>query len=334
MPKTRERRPGDEGDLADASDDLRGHESRHSPSVDDWHLLLRAPPRRRPDHHPPAAGKRFFWQEEADPEFPLNGRYEPCTRRWTDDEGHPKDAPVWRRVPAVLPDTTIAIEGNELVAGEVLHRDLEMPEGSPLALRLDVFPRRIRNQNGLWLLTVVLRNTSQPVPGREPREAALYQTYFEVLAERGQLEKYPESQRPFDQLDAEEQSLSLLYRESATWGIGHGCAAGWDAEPGQSPTLLYADVMPAVQTPSMTPDIRDANGQPIQLSMRALAALPDDGQTGAWQTLTNVAAEYGNWIQAKRTELNGLPVHPRTVAERHLLPRRLASIASTLESRF
>ena len=127
-----------------------------------------------------------------------------------------------------------------------------MPDGSPVQLHLDVFPRRIPNQNGLWLLTAVLRNKSQPVPGREPREAALYQTYFEVVAERGQLEKYPESQRPFEQLDAEEQSLSLLYRESATWGIGHGCAAGWDTEPGQSPTVLYADVMPAVQTPRIT----------------------------------------------------------------------------------
>lgn len=311
--------PGDEGDLADASDDFEvtSPDIRHPSTIGiSFCARLRAEDRiiiRLPQ------AKRFSWQEEADPEFPLNGRYERRTRRWTDDQGHQGNAPVWRRLPAVRPDTTIAINGNELNAGEVLHRDLELPEGSPLALRLDVFPRQIRNQNGLWLLTVVLRNTSQPVPGREPREAALYQTYFEVVAERGQLEKYPESQRPFDQLDSEEQSLSLLYRESATWGIGHGCAAGWDAEPGQSPTVLYADVMPAVQTPSMTPDIRNAEGEPIQLSMRALTALPEDGQTGAWQTLTNVAGEYSNWIQAKRTELNGLPIHLRAVADRHLL---------------
>ena len=63
--------------------------------------------------------------------------------------------------------------------------------------------------------------------------------------EGGHLERYPESQRPFSQLDSEEQSLALLYRESATWGIGHGCAAGWDCEPGQEPPVLYADVMPA-----------------------------------------------------------------------------------------
>jgi hypothetical protein len=308
----------DEGDDADASDDFEvtSPDIRHPSTIGisfcvrlnaDDRIIVRLPHR-----------KRFFWQEPTAPEFPLNGRYEPCTRRWIDDEGHPKDAPVWRRVPAVLPDTAIAIEGCALVAGHVLHHEVTMPDGSPLALQLDVFPRRVRNQNGVWLLTVVLRNTSQPVRGREPREAALYQTYFEVVAARGQLEKYPESQRPFDQLDAEEQSLSLLYRESATWGIGHGCAAGWETEPGQSPMLLYADVMPAVQTASMTPDIKDADGHAIQLSMRALASLPDDGHTGAWQTLSNVAAEYGHWIQGRRAELNGLPTHLRTVADRHL----------------
>jgi hypothetical protein len=308
----------EEGDDADASDDFEvtSPDIRHPSTIGisfcvrlnaDDRIFIRLPQR-----------KRFFWQEPTDPEFPLNGRYEPGTRRWTDDEGYPKVAPVWRRVPAVLPDTAIPIEGSTLVAGQVLHHPVTMPEGSPVALRLDVFPRRVRNQNGLWLLTVVLRNTSQPAPGHDAREGALYQTYFEILAERGQLEKYPESLRPFDQLDAEEQSLSLLYRESATWGIGHGCAAGWDTEPGQSPTLLYADVMPAVQTPSMTPDIRDANGHAIQLSMRALATLPDEAQTGAWETLDNIAAEYGNWIEARAAELDGLPAHLRPVAERHL----------------
>jgi hypothetical protein len=310
---------GDQSDIADASDDFEvtSPDIRHPSTIGisfcvrlqaDDRIFVRLP-----------QSKRFFWQDETDPEFPLNGRYEPCTRRWTDDEGHQKDGPAWRRVAGVLPDTTIAIQGNELTAGEVLHRNVTMPDGSPLTLGLDVFPRRTRNQNGVWLLTIVLRNTSQATHGREPREAALYQTYFEVVAERGQLEKYPESQRPFDQLDPEEQSLSLLYRESATWGIGHGCAAGWDAEPSEQPELLYADVMPGVQTPSMTPDIKDAGGYPIQLSMRALAGLPDDGQTGAWQTITNVAAEYGNWIQAKRVEMNGLSGHLRTVAERHLV---------------
>ena len=162
--------------------------------------------------------KRFFWQDEISSEFPLNGRYERCTRCWTNDEGHQKDAPMWRRLPAVLPDTAIAINRDELVVGQVVPRDVAMPEGSPVRLRIEVFPRRIKTNTDVWLLTVVLRNSSQPTQMSETREAALYQTYFEVVAEGGHLVKYPESQRRFAQLDPEEQSLSLLYRESSTMG--------------------------------------------------------------------------------------------------------------------
>jgi hypothetical protein len=305
-----------DGDLPDTSDDFEvtSPDIRHPSTVGisfcvrlnaDGLVSIRLP-----------RGKRFPWQDDTSPEFPLNGRYERSTRRWTDDAGRTKDAPIWRRVPAVLPDTVIAITRNDLVAGQVIRRDVLMPEGSPITLRVELFPRQIQNEQDVWLLTVVLRNSTQAI--QDPHEATLYQTYFEVIPEHGSFAKYPESQRPFAQLDPEEQSLSLLYRESATWGIGHGCAAGWDTEPEQSPRMVYADVMPAVQTPSMTPDITDGDGNQIQLSMRALAALSDDRNGAAWQTLTNVAAEYGSWIQRKRDDVAGLAGHLRPVAERHL----------------
>src|SRR5262249_50624399 len=140
----------------------------------------------------------------------------------------------------------------------------------------------------------------------------------EVEVERGGFEKYPESQRPFAQLDSDEQSLSLLYRESTTWAIGHGCAAGWDMQPHETPTSIYADVMPTVQTPSMTPDIKDSHGNRIQLSMRELAGLPDRSQGPAWQSLRNVVAQYGQWIARKEEDVESLPSHLRPVATRHL----------------
>lgn len=82
--------------------------------------------------------------------------------------------------------------------------------------------------------------------------------------------------------------------------------------------MVYADVMPAVETPSMTPDIKDEQGMPIQLSMRALAALPNDGKGAAWESLKNVAAEYKNWIQRRRAEVDGLPLQLKPVAARHI----------------
>ena len=262
--------------------------------------------------------RNFFWQPAGTPPFQLNGRYEACTRRWTDENRVAKTGPLWRRHPAVLPDAAVTIDAAEIVHGRVIRKDLTMPPNSPLALRVEIFPRRLQGQANAWLLTAVLRNSTDPALVQNPKESILYQTFFEIAVSAGRFEKYPESRRPFNHLDLEEQSLALLYRESATWGIGHGCAAGWDAEPNQVPETLYADIMPAVQLPSMTPDIQ-LNGTAVSLSMRALANLPDDGTGPAWKSLDDLYAGYETWIQQKQEEAATLPAQLREVANRHLI---------------
>ncbi len=261
--------------------------------------------------------RRFAWQGAGSLPFQINGRYEYCKRVWTDEQGRAHNDPMWRRHRAVLPGTEVVIDRDELANGQPVRRDVTMPVGSPIALRFEVFPRRMKEEN-TWLLTVILRNSTPLTTALEPHECVLYQTYFEVAAKGGELETYPESERPFDQLDVEEQSLALLYRESATWGIGHGCACGWDAEPARKPEFLYADVMPAVELPSMTPDILDSNGDRIQLSMRELANLSEDGTGSAWESLDNLSAEYRSWIQRERNEASSLDSKLCPVALRHL----------------
>lgn len=261
--------------------------------------------------------RRFFWQAENATQFMLNGRYEECSRHWVDSSGRDWDGQVWRRLPVVPPDTYVIINHSEIASGQVIRKDVAMPEGSPLTLRVEAIPRQIRGHDDIWLVTVVLRNSTNLSGPQDHRESVLYQTFIEVKVIGGKLEKYPESHRPFEDLDPEEQSLALLYRESATWGIGHGCAAGWDAAPGEEPLTIYTDVMPAVELPSMTPEIEVA-GQKVQLSMRALASLSEDGIGPAWDSLESLAAGYASWIRLKREESAGLPAKFSGVAGRHM----------------
>jgi Helicase conserved C-terminal domain len=164
----------------------------------------------------------------------------------------------------------------------------------------------------------VLRNVTPP-GDHSPKEAILYQTFFEVMTAGGSFSKYPESERPFAELDDDEQSLVLLYRESATWAIGHGCAAGWDTMLGEVPSSVFADVMPAVETPSMTPDIVDADGQPIRLSMRELSELSDDGRSAGWIGLQALVQAYRDWIDIRKGDAEGIERPDlRAVAERHI----------------
>lgn len=272
------------------------------------------------------SSRRFSWQEESDLPVPLNGRYERCKRRWTNKLGRSCEADIFRRLPALAEGTVVEINNVDLEHGKKISRDVAMPAGSPIALRIEVFPRKLRDGDGVWrgvwLATAVLRNVTKSSSGQDVqsgnRAAILYQTFFEISTSKGSLKPYPESHRPFDDLDSEERSLALLYRESATWGIGHGCSAGWDAEPGCAPESVFADVFPTVELPSMTADIRQANGEPIQLSMRELASLPDNGKGPAWDALEMIATEYGRWIDGKRLELTDLPGRLPEVGHAHL----------------
>jgi hypothetical protein len=306
----------DRADLADASDDFEiSSPDVRRPSTMGISFCVSLNPDSAITIRVPQS-RLFAWQTNDGLPFLVNGRYERCSRKWIDSDGQPKEAPAWRRQHGVVSDAKFKVYGNELVPGRTLSHDLEMPS-SLLRLQIQLFPRRVQGTEDIWLITVVLRNVSQVSQLTDPHEVALYQTYFEVST-TGQFESYPESHRPFSQLDSEEQSLSLLYRESCTWAIGHGCAAGWDTGPNEIPAVLFADVMPAVQTPSMTPDITDANGNRIELSMRSLAELPDDLQSGAWPSLDGLVSEYETWISARRAEIPLLPSQLRPVAERHL----------------
>lgn len=263
--------------------------------------------------------RRYKWQETGDAPLQVNGRYESAKRTWVDEKGQSREAPVWRRLPAVPPGTSVRFRGEDLSSRQVLRQDIGGPEQSPVRLRVEVFPRALTGKTDAWLLTIVLRNVA-PADGKfGAREAVLYQTFFDVTVEGGAILPYPESERPFSDLDEDEQSLVLLYRESSTWAVGHGCAAGWDAEPGEIPHLLYADVMPAVETPSMTPDIVDASGAPVRLQMGELAQLPDDGSGPGWQGIHALAAAYRDWISDRRAEGGRLePAYLRPVAEAHV----------------
>jgi len=273
---------------------------------DEGELLIRFPQERV-----------FRWQQDGTKPFEVNGRYEECVRRWKNKDGFDTDTHIWRRLPAFAPDTQVTVRHSEMVSRQVIRKKVAVEHGSPLNLIVDVFPRKYQSIKNAWLVTVVLRNMSGQPSNGTTREAVLYQSYFEVAVTEGKFEKYPESQRRFDKLDKDEQSLALLYRDSATWGIGHGCAAGWDADYGQIPGIIYADVMPAVELPSMTPEI-ELNGSPIKLSMRDLANISDDKSGPVWKSLENLAAGYDAWLQQRRREITGLDTDYASVGGRHI----------------
>jgi len=262
--------------------------------------------------------KQFFWQSQFDEPIQLNGIYKKGEKTVIAD-GKSNSFPAWLRSPATTQNSSVRFSINKFKPGQKFEEYLPLPESSPLKLKIEVFPRKFSDK---WIVTVVLRNVAN-VLEQTTKEMkitnTLFQSFFEVRTENTSFSRYPEGVRPFEDLDNDEQTLALLYQDSATWAIGHGCSAGWDAALGEMPDCIYADVMPAVELPSMTPDIKDFDGNSVKLSMLELAELPEyDPSESAWKALDNLAELYDNWINLQRNKIKDLDEHLQGVSNRHI----------------
>lgn len=263
--------------------------------------------------------KKFSWQlPEATP-YQVNGAYETCIKVIKSKDGTENQYDAWRRRPALKEETVISFEIKDLTTGRKQKQDLTLQNG--LKLCVEIFSRKIFDK---WLITCVLRNKSDSTVIRTNAEKiknTLFQTYFEVTFSGGdaKLIPYPEGKRPFDEFDEDEQTLALLYQDASTWAIGHGCAAAWNDTEGKSPDTIFADCMPAVELPSMTPNIEDAFGNKISISMRQLACLPTQDHTGVgWESLDLLCSEYSKWIEQTQASSKLLDKKFERVTDRHI----------------
>lgn len=188
--------------------------------------------------------------------------------------------------------------------------------GGPLELKVFCVARPYTQSS--VLLTIGLVNRSQ---GNRD-EAALFQADFSVNVSahdgRGAVLPYPEA--GFVDQDDEEKSLELLYRNYQTFAIGHGCAADW-AQPTTAESMalvgvVRADCLPTYQTPSITADIRRADGAALIVPMAPLAGLiaGEDGLSD----LQDVIDGYEDWIAAQLVQVETLDPRYQPAGKRHL----------------
>lgn len=258
--------------------------------------------------------RRFRWQPAEDEPFEVNGLY--STRSLTTNSSSMPSA--WCREPAVPTKCSVTFGIGELARGKVAKRDVLLARDSRLKLVVECVARI--QANGTFVITAVLRNVTRASSRKEAEPGSLYQAHFEVEIQGGSLVAYPENPIPFDRLDADEQSLALLYRDSKTWAVGHGCAAGWDLPAnGGSATSVYADAMPVVELPSMTPDVIQVDGTLLRLSMRELADLDEHQTNHGWTSLQRLVEAYAGWIEDQQGRLADMQSgNLRAVGQGHL----------------
>ena len=211
-------------------------------------------------------------------------------------------------------------QGNAVLTMPAVHSE----NLSPLALQVQVVTRLVASAPSQRLLTVTLINRTDDSVSRD--EGSLFQTHLTVVF-RGPdgnvlpaILPYPES-RPED---PETQSNALLYRAVPAFASGHGCAADWElhSQIGSSgaprASRVDAEFLPFTETPSITPDIEDENGQPVQVSMRAMAGIGGEGQEELLAQLQRIVHLYAAWIDRQAQRAGHLADHHKAAAQRHL----------------
>lgn len=125
----------------------------------------------------------------------------------------------------------------------------------------------------------------------------------------------------FELLDADRRADELLFRDRPEYAVGHGCAAGWDADGGTGATVIRTVVLPVHELPRIDPRGDDGLG----LDMRLLGGTGPEGVSGEQlrRMLYPLAESYGRWIDELSGRVSLLQGDLRVQADEHLDACRL-----------
>ena len=226
------------------------------------------------------------------------------------------DRTWWLRQPVTMESRFSSEDISSNVAAKIPSESVQTTNCDELKLEIEAYSRP-HDSGSSRLLTVCLINRQEY---RVPLdESCLFQSHFRVTVSspNGAEHILPYPSADAKNPDAEEQSLALLYRRYETFGVGHGCAADWEANPATNRAYsISAEALPEFETPSITPDVYRGDGTLVEVSMAALAGLIP-GEDG-FAALSEVIELYERWIGERDKEISELPETHEDAAKRNL----------------
>jgi hypothetical protein len=167
-------------------------------------------------------------------------------------------------------------------------------KGKELVIEVSVLARRLSSKR--YLCTISFVNRSMKIKD----ENSLYQTSVNIVAnEKSRFIPYPEARRDFE-MDVDDESALLLYRNYPTFAIGHNIGINWNREGGLYTNSLQLTPMPVFEAPSITPSISFKTGGEAEIDMRTQANLNEKAE--AIKVLDGLIKEYENWIGDRKNE--------------------------------
>ncbi|MDD4348062.1 MAG: helicase-related protein [Opitutales bacterium] len=229
--------------------------------------------------------------------------------RRKDKDGEPFRKRIWVRIPAKASLHFDPADANLTRQYTVELEHEKISEFQPIKLKTDVRVRRVPESvsgfpDSARIVTVTIVNDTE-AGIRAKEEEILFQSRFTVSPEKADTRVFLPLPRTSGGSDPEEQSLSLLYRTSHAFAMGHGCAGDWEAEEGTPyAAKVIAEPFPFHETPPVTPDLLYPDQHPKAGQRLSIAMLPLAKAEGEWMApLQEMAKLYGEWIKSQEERI-------------------------------
>ena len=172
-------------------------------------------------------------------------------------------------------------------------------QGKQLNIEVKLLVRRESEDRFLCTLSCVNRSNVNS------EENTLYQSKLVAMTVDGPaFGPYPESARDFE-MDIDDESALLLYKNYPTYGIGHNAGVEWDRDPKSKIQKLTLTSLPAFEAPSITPTVYFEDGSEAIIDMRLMA--DKSRKEEALSELQKLVSSYSNWITSQEDKTKSDP---------------------------
>lgn len=177
--------------------------------------------------------------------------------------------------------------------------------------------------NDIWSLTIMLVNDDER---KSSAKLCLYQPEIRISSENNSFIFIEYGANvDFSDLNDEEQSLALQYRNKKVYGTGLGTSISWNVDM-SGKGEVFSEYFPISEVPSMDFNLPEDSGVTKDaLSMKYLSDLIKDKKSIKMEKLLSIVAAYDKWIGEIRYKSNSLQEKYHYIAEKNVLGCEAAS---------
>lgn len=180
---------------------------------------------------------------------------------------------------------------------------------------------RTKMKDGSCSFTIMLVNSSVNTSGEPFFEDSdcLFQPKLEIFSDENDFVFVDTNhQVDYTQLDEEERSLDLLYRNKKIYGTGLGVAVDWKIDK-DGKGKLWSDYFPEAEVPQMSFDLpQNEKISSENLSMKFLSDLSDSDKDHKLSSLKALVGLYESWVKDLENDSGNLEGHYKETALRNI----------------